>query len=42
VPEITLARIALYESLGYLKIPPYEPYQLVPNTLCYEKALDIR
>ncbi len=34
-----LAAIALYESIGYVKIPPYAPYELISNAVCYEKHL---
>lgn len=35
-----LAAIALYEAIGYRPIPPYAPYELISNALCYEKVLE--
>jgi len=34
-----LAAIALYEKNGYHKIPNYEPYENVDNSVCYGKEL---
>ncbi len=34
-----LAAIALYESCGYHKIPNYEPYDVVHNSICFGKEL---
>jgi GNAT superfamily N-acetyltransferase len=31
--------IALYLDLGYVPIPPYGKYVVMPNALCYQKAL---
>ncbi|PJJ62092.1 GNAT family N-acetyltransferase [Compostimonas suwonensis] len=31
--------VALYESLGYVPIPVYEPYTLITRSLCFEKSL---
>lgn len=31
--------IGLYESAGYRRIPNYEPYRGVENSVCYEKRL---
>ena len=33
------AAIGLYESVGYRLIPPYAPFELMSNALCYEKVL---
>jgi GNAT superfamily N-acetyltransferase len=33
------AAIGLYESVGYRLIPPYAPFDLMSNALCYEKVL---
>jgi GNAT superfamily N-acetyltransferase len=33
------AAIRLYESIGYCLIPPYAPFELMSNALCYEKVL---
>jgi GNAT superfamily N-acetyltransferase len=37
--ELQPAAIALYESMGYTLTPPYSPYELMGNALCYEKTL---
>jgi GNAT superfamily N-acetyltransferase len=37
--DLQPAAIALYESIGYTLIPPYPPYELLPDALCYEKHL---
>ena len=31
--------IALYESRGFVRIPVFEPYTLIPNAICFEKFL---
>jgi GNAT superfamily N-acetyltransferase len=32
--------VALYERVGYTRIPIYEPYvETIPNSLCFEKVL---
>ncbi|WP_150308870.1 GNAT family N-acetyltransferase [Planctomonas psychrotolerans] len=31
--------VALYESVGYRRIPIYEPYREIHNSLCFEKRL---
>jgi ribosomal protein S18 acetylase RimI-like enzyme len=36
---LQMAAIALYEGLGYLRIPNYGIYEGKENCLCYEKAL---
>jgi GNAT superfamily N-acetyltransferase len=36
------AAIALYERLGFRRIPPFGPYTDDPLSLCYEKRLDGR
>jgi GNAT superfamily N-acetyltransferase len=33
------AAIRLYESVGYRLIPPYPPFELMSNALCYKKVL---
>jgi GNAT superfamily N-acetyltransferase len=33
------AAIGLYESVGYRLIPPYPPFELMSNAVCYEKVL---
>lgn len=35
------AAIALYERCGYKPIPCYEPYKDMPNSVCFEKELDL-
>jgi putative acetyltransferase len=35
------AAIALYERLGYLRIPGYGIYEGKPHCLCYEKVLGV-
>ncbi|MCU1415547.1 MAG: acetyltransferase [Microbacteriaceae bacterium] len=37
--DLQPAAIALYESMGYTLTPPYSPYELMTNALCYEKTL---
>jgi GNAT superfamily N-acetyltransferase len=37
--DLQPAAIALYESIGYTLTPPYSPYELMSNALCYEKVL---
>lgn len=37
--DLQPAAIALYESLGYERIPPYPPFELMDNALCYEKRV---
>ncbi|WP_423919264.1 GNAT family N-acetyltransferase [Frigoribacterium sp. 2-23] len=33
--------VALYEKIGYTRIPVYEPYvTTIPQSLCYEKPID--
>jgi GNAT superfamily N-acetyltransferase len=34
-----VAAIGLYGSVGYRLIPPYAPFELMSNALCYEKVL---
>ena len=31
--------VAMYEKLGYLPIPIYEPYTVIENSMCFEKQL---
>lgn len=33
------AAINLYESLGYVLTPPYAPFELMTNALCYSKSI---
>jgi putative acetyltransferase len=33
------AAIALYERVGFKRIPPFEPYREDPLSRCYEKRL---
>jgi GNAT superfamily N-acetyltransferase len=35
-----LAAIGLYESLGYVEIPPFGDYGVIPFGVCYEKGFD--
>jgi GNAT superfamily N-acetyltransferase len=37
--DLQPAAIGLYESIGYHLIPPYPPFELMSNALCYEKVL---
>lgn len=32
--------VAMYERLGYRRIPVYEPYLPITNSICFEKQLD--
>ncbi len=31
--------VAMYEKLGYRRIPVYEPYTAIENSICFEKPL---
>lgn len=37
--ELQIPAIRLYEALGYAAIPAYGKYVVMPNALCYQKAL---
>jgi len=39
--ELQPAAIGLYRSLGYLETLPYTPYELMSNSVCFEKTLPV-
>lgn len=32
--------VRLYESIGYRRVPVYDPYKPITNSMCFEKRLD--